>query len=153
MLKTGDRAPEFEMKDIGGVKQSLGRILENGPAVFVFFKVSCPTCQFTMPFVERIAGGSKRFFAISQDDASTTRKFMRQFGLTLPVLLDTNKEKYVVSNGFKIYSVPSFFALAADGTIEKSFTGFVKANLEEFGKQSGVEPFRPDEQVPSIKPG
>jgi peroxiredoxin len=153
MLKTGDRAPAFEMKDIGGARQSLGRILEDGPAVFVFFKVTCPTCQFTMPIVERIAAGSKRFFAISQDDASTTRRFMQYFGLTLPVLLDTKKEKYVVSNAFKIYSVPSFFALAVDGTIEKSFTGFVKANLEEFGKQSGVEPFRPGEQLPSIKPG
>ena len=153
MLEPGSKAPSFELKSLEGATESLAGILKQGPAVFVFFKTSCPTCQFTMPYVQRLSSGAMRVFGISQDDAAATQRFMKQFGLQLPVLLDTSKDRYPASNGFKIDHVPSFFALAAGGTVEKSFTGFIKAALEELGTQAGVTVFRAGELVPAIKPG
>jgi len=50
-LATGTKAPEFELKTLDGKKFSLRDELANGPVVLAFFKVSCPTCQYTFPFL------------------------------------------------------------------------------------------------------
>ncbi len=152
MLQAGDLAPAFTLKDLFGASVTSAD-LGSDTYVLVFFKGSCPTCQFAMPFVQRIAEGSTRIFAVSQDDASSTRKFMKQFGLRLPVFLDSSKDRYPASNGFKIDHVPTFFGIAPDGHVEFSFTGFVKTELEGLGRAAGVETFRTDETVPAMKPG
>jgi len=53
-LGTGVRAPEFELRTMDAKPFSLGDALARGPAVLVFFKVSCPTCQYALPFFERL---------------------------------------------------------------------------------------------------
>ncbi len=39
-------------------KQSLEDILGKGPALLAFYKISCPVCQLTAPYLERLAAGS-----------------------------------------------------------------------------------------------
>jgi len=153
MLSAGARAPQFVLKDLDGTEHSLDGLREQGPAVLVFFKVSCPTCQLALPFVERIAAKAPRLIAISQDPAPATRDFRSYFHLSMPMLLDPAGDGYAVSNAFGITHVPTFFLISADGMVEHSFTGFVKTDLEELGRQYGVETFRPDEKVPFLKPG
>jgi peroxiredoxin len=146
VLPPGTKAPSFALKDW----------LSDKPLVLVFFKVGCPTCQFTMPFVQRIADGAAgkaTFLAVSQDDESATREFYETYGLTLPVLLDTKKEHYAGANAYRIEFVPTFFMISPEGMITQSFTGFVKSDLDELGKQFGVETFRKGEKVPALKPG
>jgi len=57
-----------------------------------FFKVSCPVCQFTFPFLERLhkryGGDGVTFLGISQDDARATQNFAKEYGVTFPLLLD-----------------------------------------------------------------
>ena len=53
-LATGTRAPEFELKTLDGKKFTLRDELAHGPVALAFFKVSCPTCQYTFPFLERL---------------------------------------------------------------------------------------------------
>jgi peroxiredoxin len=53
-LATGTKAPEFELKSLDGKKFSLGDELARGAVVLAFFKVSCPTCQYALPFLERL---------------------------------------------------------------------------------------------------
>jgi len=37
--------------------------------VLAFFKIDCPTCQLTFPYLQRMADrGQRRIVAISQDD-------------------------------------------------------------------------------------
>ena len=67
------------------------RLAEKGPVVAAFFKISCPVCQFTFPFLERLHqryGKSATFLGISQDDAKATRKFTDEYGVTFPMPLD-----------------------------------------------------------------
>lgn len=156
-LEAGDRAPDFELPALGGESQSLKSILEGGPAVLAFFKVSCPVCQFTFPFLERIhqgAGGSKlQLIAVSQDDGRSTRDYNRQYGVTFPTLLDEGGKGYPVSNAFGITTVPALFLIEPDGNISMTSDGFSKRDIEAVAQRAGVAPFRQDEYVPEWQAG
>ena len=154
MLEAGNKAPAFELRDLSGTSKPAKEILEDGPALIAFFKIGCPVCQMTMPFLERLAGhNGLQIVGISQDDAGATRKFNDRFGITFRTLLDEVKAGYPVSNAFGISSVPSLFVLEQDGTISRAFTGFSKKDILALGDRVGVQPFRPDEKVPESRPG
>lgn len=158
----GYRAPDFALNGANGRPFSLAEALRRGPVVAAFFKITCPVCQFTLPFLERLyeAYGDDRasFVGISQDDARDTKEFCAEFGLCFPALLD--EDGYPVSNQYGLTNVPTVFLIAPDGKVQVSSVGFVKADLEKISAELGrywertpVAVFRPDEVVPDYKPG
>jgi len=162
MLAAGAQAPAIELPDAEGKKVDVAQLLERGPVLAAFYKVSCPVCQFTLPFVERIhkAYGNEKLtiLGISQDDAADTKEFSSEYGLTFPSLVD--EQDYPVSNAYGLTNVPTLFLIQQDGTIAASFTGFDKEGLEgisssfaEHLSKPAAPVFRPDEKVPDHKPG
>ena len=158
----GNTAPGFSLKSLDNKDYSLAALLERGPVVAAFFKISCPVCQFTFPFLERLNkryGGGATFLGISQDDGPSTTKFAKEFGITFPILID-DENGYVVSNAYGLTSVPTIFLIDTDGTVKVSSMGFDKKDLEtiaahlaERKKISRAPLFLPDEVVPANKPG
>jgi len=145
LLQAGDRAPSLPL---------LEEVLAGGPALLAFFKVSCPVCQFTFPFLERIASsGSLRVFGVSQDDAKASGRFAKEFGVTFPMLLDQESAGYPASNAFGVSTVPTLFLIDASGVVALSSEGFLKRDLADLGRRAGVEAFRQDEYVPEWKAG
>jgi len=157
MLSAGDRAPDFELEDLSGVRRTRSGIAGGKPVLLAFFKVSCPVCQFTFPFLERMYRGKSNediaIYAISEDDAQTTQAFHAEHGITLPTLLDKEEEGFPASNAYGLSHVPSIFLIEPDGVISQSLMGFDKKGMEELGHRLGKEPFRPTEYVPEFKPG
>jgi peroxiredoxin len=154
IVPPGEPAPAFELQKLRGGKQSLAEVLKSGPALLAFYKISCPVCQFTAPFLERLsAGGKMQIIGVSQDDAGSTDSFNQKFGVTFPTLLDQAKEGYPASNAYGISSVPTLFLVEADGSVSKSFSGFSKSDLEELGERAGAAPFHDGENVPVWKAG
>ena len=157
ILRAGERAPDFVLKRLDQGRARLRELLAGGPALLAFFKSSCPVCQMTLPFLERIdrgrAPGSFAIYGISQDDAETTREFNAEFGIRFPVLLDAEESGYAASNAYQISHVPSLFLVGRGGAIEWSQEGFVKREIEALAAQAGVQPFLPGEQVPEWKAG
>ena len=139
MLQAGEVAPP-----VAGI--------EGTPALLVFFKVSCPTCQLTLPYLERMFQQGIPVIGISQDDAEITREFADAFDLTFPMRVDERGAGYPASNAFRITSVPSMF-LVENSAISWASIGFVKREIEEFAAKRGVAPFRPGDRVPELKPG
>jgi peroxiredoxin len=153
-IETGSRAPSFRLKDLGGSSVSLDEILSKGPALLAFYKIGCPVCQLTFPYLQRLAAGSSmQIIGISQDDASATQKFNQHFGITFPTLLDQSKEGYPASNAFGITNVPSLFLVEPDGQVAKVIAGFSKRDLEALGERAGVQTFGPEDNVPEWKAG
>jgi peroxiredoxin len=161
-IHTADKAPDFELKDLEDNHVSLREALKRGPVVAAFFKVSCPVCQFTFPFLERLfkAYDSDRttFWAIAQDDARDTREFCAEYGVTFPALID--EDGYPASNDYGITNVPTFYLIAPDGTVKVDSVGFGKKALEKISEELArflgrpVAPiFKPGEVVPDSKPG
>jgi peroxiredoxin len=154
MLKPGEKAPAFELESLDGTRTSLADLQGGKPIVVAFFKVSCPTCQYTFPFLDRIGHTAELpVVAISQDDAAATRKFNTSLGVTLPTLLDKASENYPASNGFQITHVPSMFLVEPGGLITWAVMGFHKQALADLGERIGVEPFRPGEKVVEVRGG
>jgi peroxiredoxin len=153
MLKQGTKAPSFTLEDTTGAKQTLSDILARGPALLALYKVSCPVCQLTFPFLDRISKGELQVIGISQDDDRDTRKFQKTYSPDLAMLLDRDRDGYPVSNAFGVSNVPSIFLIEQDGTISMAWEGFAKSDLEKAGKRAGTEPFREGEQVPEWKAG
>jgi peroxiredoxin len=153
MLSSASKAPPFTLYNLDGAPHSLTTLLSNGPVLLAIYKISCPVCQLTLPYLDRIAGGKLQIIAISQDDPSNTRRFQTKFGVSLPTLLDREEEGYPVSNAFGITYVPSLFLIEPDGTISLTSEGFIKSDLESIGARAGIQPFRQDEAVPAWKAG
>ena len=154
MLAAGALAPGFQLPSLDGRTCTLPDLLESGPVTLVFFKASCPVCQFTLPFLERISTGpALRFVAISQDDEETTLRFNERFGVAFLTLIDGPAPRYPASDAYGIGSVPSLFVVEADGRVSKSFAGFSKKEMEALGARAGIPPFRPEERVPEWKAG
>src|ERR1700732_1253392 len=78
-VNAGQTAPGFSLKGLDGKSYSLEALLEMGPVAAGFFKNSCPVCQFTFPFLQRLyqryGGDNVTFLGISQDDAKATAGF------------------------------------------------------------------------------
>ncbi|MGA2132831.1 MAG: TlpA disulfide reductase family protein [Bryobacteraceae bacterium] len=160
LLRAGQAAPDFELIRMqGGDSRTADRteLLRNGPALLAFFKSTCPVCQMTLPYLERIyrgrTPGSMSVYGVSQDDAETTREFCTEFGVTFPMLLDTEECGYAASNAYQISHVPSLFLVDPNGTIAWSLEGFSKREFVAVAGQAGVTPFLAGENVPEWKAG
>jgi peroxiredoxin len=174
--EVGARAPEFRLPRADGGEISLAEITAQGPGLLAFFKISCPVCQLTFPFLERIhqagslaqyttsevpapVGGALRqlsascktgalaVYGISQNDARDTRDFAERYRITFPMLLDNEKTGYAVSNAYGITSVPTIFAIGRDGVIQQVTMGWRKREMAALGA------IRPDDSVPEWKAG
>ena len=161
-ISAGAAAPLFALGGMNGQNYSLSDALKKGPVLAAFYKISCPVCQFTFPFLERIyeAYGDSNitFWGISQDDVSGTREFMNEFGVKFPSLIDASG--YTTSKQYGLTNVPSIFLIQPDGKVQTATVGFNKRDLEkisaELSKVSGkpAHPvFLPGEKVPEYRPG
>jgi peroxiredoxin len=163
-LATGASAPNFQLPTVQGGQFSLEEARKASAPVFAaFFKVSCPTCQYTFPYLERIYKAypqdKVRFVGVSQNSKKDTEAFMRSYGVSFPMLLDP-EGKYPASNAFKLATVPSLFAISPAGEIEFASIGWNKGDVEELNRRvaaaAGVPPaqiFKPGEQVAEAKAG
>lgn len=157
MLRTGRQAPDFTLSQTGKGSIRLAELAQKGPVLLAFFKTTCPVCQMTFPFLERLskshAPGAISVYGVSQDNAETTEEFNKEFGVTFPTLLDTAESGYPASNAYGISHVPSLFLVERDGTIAWDLDGFNKRELEALAGRVGVQLFRPGEDVPEWKAG
>ena len=162
-LTPGTQAPDFSLPSLDGNPFSLRDALARGPVLAAFFKISCPTCQYAFPFLQRIyqTHGSKAvtIVGISQNTKKDTALFIKEYGITFPVLLD-DTSSYPVSNAYGLTNVPTIFWIAQDGEIEISSVGWVRKDLEELNQHAAeasavpIKPlFRPDEHIADFRAG
>lgn len=162
-LAAGKPAPDFKLNDREGKSWSLKELLQRGPVVLAFFKVSCPTCQYAFPFYERLYRAYKNrhvtLVGVSQNNAEDTAAFAKEFGITLPVLLDDTRS-YPVSNAYGLTNVPTLFWIAPDGDIEITSVGWSKPDFDrinqhmaEAGATRPLPMFQPADDVRDYRAG
>jgi peroxiredoxin len=166
-LPAGTRAPDFFLPWVDGDKDggpfSLQAALKRGPVLAAFFKVSCPTCQYTFPYLERLhkAHGDKKItiVGISQNDRRDTAAFLKEYGVTFRTLLD-DPNGYAVSNAYGLTNVPTLFLIGQGGQIEISSVGWLKQEVESINRklaavqQIALPPiFQPEENVREFRAG
>lgn len=152
-LEIGDLAPEVLLFDAAGKRHSLTSLLDAGPVLLAFFKVSCPTCQLTLPYLQRISGEKVRIVPVSQDNPAAALRFSQAFGVHLPFLFDREEDDYPASNSFGLTNVPAMFLVERDRRISWEWIGFHKRQLESVAERTGLPIFQPGDMVPESKAG
>jgi peroxiredoxin len=162
MLSPGDSAPDFQLTTTAGERLSLQQALAAGPVLLAFFKVGCPTCQFTLPFLQRIHtqldAPQVKIWGIVQDAAPDANRFAEAFGIDFPILIDD--PPYKVSKAYRLSHVPSIFLVDGESRIDAASMGFAKADLLAIQRSlaervSATPPplFLATEKIPDFKPG
>lgn len=132
MVQAGDVAPE------------VGTVVPVPGSVLVFYKVSCPTCKLTMPYLHRV---TRPVVGVSQNNAEETARFEQSFDVRVRSVLDP-EDTFEASNRYGVRYVPTLFVIGADGRVEERVEGFEKDVLERLGVE-----FTAAEKVPEYKPG
>ena len=162
-LEAGKQAPQFELPTMDGSKFSLQEALTRGPVLAVFFKISCPVCQYALPYFERVyqkyGKGNLSIIGISQNEKRDTAEFMNRYGLSFPMLLDDTRT-YPASNAYGLTNVPTAFWISQNGEIEISSVGWSRKDFEEIVKkaasvngQAAQPVFQPAEQIADFRAG
>lgn len=129
-------------------------------ALLIFYKFNCPTCQLTVPYIQRIYeayGDAFHFLAIAQDGPEKTADFRKEFRITIPTAMDMSP--YPVSSAYGLESVPSILLVNPDHTIRYAGDGFVKQDLLNLADVLAEKSSRPqidvfgNDRVPEMKPG
>jgi peroxiredoxin len=157
MLSIGDRAPDFELTAVNGERYSLDDKL----TLAIFFKTSCPTCQYAWPFYERLykelGGAGLLVWGISQHDREKTRQYANKYGTTFPHLID---EGWKVSRQYDPVFVPTGYLIDSNKRIVETFTSWNRDELNKLSRgiasRLQVQPrdiIEPGEEVVVFKPG
>ena len=161
ILETGALASHFTLLGLDGREYRLPRDLEGRPAVLVFFKTSCVTCDLTFPYLNRLRKTYPEgwhLWAISQDAGDRTRPYARDAAIDYPILIDA--PGYDASRLYDPPATPTIFHIGPDGRVEFSTYGFAKTDINELAervaKHLGREPVivAPEgDGTPDFKPG
>lgn len=161
-LEPGSKAPAVELPLLRGGTFSLGEALAKGRVALAFFKVSCPICQYSFPYFERLSqvlkGKAFMMIGISQDDAKSTAEFAKRFGVTFPIALDVARG-YPVSSAYGLTNVPTLMLINEDGEIEETVIGWSKQGIEKVHERfrdsqtASVPLFAAGENVADFKVG
>lgn len=162
LLETGTKAPDFKLTATDGKSYSLKEKLSTDLTLIAFFKINCPTCQFTFPFLEKLhknyTGKGFTLWGISQNNQAETLQFAREYKISFPLLLDQNN--YQISYAYGITVVPTLFLIDKNQEILFTAEGFAKDDLEklsiEIAQRIGSSPvniFAGESYVPAFKAG
>lgn len=140
-----------------GTPLSTGDVVAKGhglPVLLAFFKTSCPICQLTWPYLQRVheayGGKAVHVVGITQNDLTSSRAYYAEYGgATFDLLLDP-EPAFAASNAFDVEAVPHLVLLSPHGVVLDVFAGWSKNSMEALGARfaSKAVPL-----VPVVPPG
>ena len=124
--RQGFLAPDFTLQSLEGETYILSEL--RGQAVLVnLWATWCPPCRAEMPAIQKIYDEYKDqgFVVLAlnmtyQDTPSAVLPFAQEYGLTFPILLETNGK---VAERYQLRSLPSSFFIDRDGIIQEVVIG------------------------------
>lgn len=161
MLGIGALAPHFTLLGIDGREYSVPRDTSGQPALFVFFKTTCPTCDVAFPYINRLKEhypDGWNIWAIAQDPPEKAREYSSRHRIEYPVLIDA--PTYTASKLYDPAATPTLFLVNERGRTVYSTYGFAKDDLNEVArlvaasvgaKALTIAPA--DDGQPAFKPG
>ncbi len=165
-LTAGDEAPNFSLELVAGdsktVRYDLQEQLAAGPAFVIFAKLSCPTCQWCLPILDRLHRNYRQseasVVAVLQDGRDEVEGFARESGVEMPLAIDPSP--HLASESYRIASVPTSFWIASNGLIEEVIEAFYRVGFEEINGRlaraagCAAQPlFHANEPIPAFRPG
>jgi cytochrome c biogenesis protein CcmG, thiol:disulfide interchange protein DsbE len=124
--REGFSAPDFTLDQLGGGQVSLSEL--RGKVVLVNLWASwCPPCRAEAPAIEKVYRSYQELGLVvlgvnttDQDSESAAAGFVKDNGLTFPVLLDKDGR---VSAAYSLHGLPSTFFIDRQGVIRSLVVG------------------------------
>jgi cytochrome c biogenesis protein CcmG, thiol:disulfide interchange protein DsbE len=122
----GRPAPDFTLPDLAGARIRLGDYQEKKAVLINFWATWCVPCREEMPTLERLSRERRsalEVLAVSVDTvgAAKVRAFVRELGLTFPILLDPDLR---VSRLYRVRALPISFIVDRTGIIRHREIGY-----------------------------
>jgi len=155
MTKTAGPFPRVSLPGIDAPARPIAEVWSSGPALLLIGHSDCPVTRETLPYLDRIHRRRNRgtAMAILQDEVGEARDLVRELQLELPIRLES--DPYTLSAAVDLLTVPTIFALNAEGEIAIVSEGLSRADLESLAGHLGTEGalFGPEDTVPALRPG
>ena len=157
-LPINTQAPDFSLPDADGSDFHLRQAMRAGSVLLTFFKTNCPTCQYALPFLDRLAsklaGTAATAVAVSQDTLLESQRFSDEFQYKTRQVFDVEESSFEVSNAYGLTNVPTVFLIEPDGCIAHTMVGWSKSDVEQIASKLSLDPpFEPGEEVLDFRPG
>lgn len=132
-IKKGHVPPNLTLKDLNGNPVSLSDY--RGKTVYLnFWATWCPPCRAEMPHMEQFYNDFKKdgveVLAVNLTETEKNRDdvpaFVKEFGLTFPVLMDEESEGLV---DFKVMAYPTTYVIDKNGIIAERFQGAIDYDI------------------------
>jgi thiol-disulfide isomerase/thioredoxin len=119
-----ERPADFSLESISGAQVTSASM--RGKIVFLnFWATWCPPCRAEMPAIEKLSRKmkGKDFVVLAldiQEDSGTVESFLKEYGYTFPILLDSKGE---VAAEYGVRNIPTTFILDKSGNLIASMIG------------------------------
>ncbi|RUL48653.1 redoxin domain-containing protein [Lysinibacillus antri] len=128
-------APEFTLSDMNGDPINLSD-LRGKIVILNFWATWCPPCRAEMPhmqsFYEKNKDNGVEIIAVNltalDEGKQAVEKFVNEYGLTFPVVLDENGS---VGKLYEILTIPTSYIIDAEGRIFQKFVGSMDEQIME----------------------
>jgi peroxiredoxin len=118
------RSTDFSLTTLDGKKVSLSSY-RGKVVVLSFWATWCAPCKEEMPAMEALyrdirARGFEILAVDAMEERATVEKFVKQYGYTFPVLLDTKGD---VSGLYGAQALPTNYIIDSDGSVRARVVG------------------------------
>lgn len=136
-IAAGDKAPDFQLTTLEGETVKLSDY--RGQGVFLnFWATYCPPCKKEMPFMQNqydlLKEKGVTILAVDVGEPqSVVEKFAEKYGLTFPILLDSNQETMAL---YDVAAIPVSFLIDENGMVVDRITaGLTESQIADYLKQ------------------
>lgn len=161
-LDPGTPAPPFTLPGSDGVPHRLAELVDGHPAVLIFFRTECPTCQLAFPVygeLNRRYADAVPIVAVGQDPIMQAGPWLVERGFE-GIVLDDSADRYYVSSVYEVQVVPTVVLIGANAEIERVLQGWDRAEVNALAATLGqvtggsAEPVSTSaDGLPVFKPG
>ncbi|PLX39904.1 MAG: hypothetical protein C0608_10740 [Deltaproteobacteria bacterium] len=126
LLAAGEKAPDFNFKDLKGVEGSLYKEAEGKPLLLLFVQRTCRSCQREMDFLGELKAENPdlNVFGVFVDAvARDFDQFLAERNISFRFMWDA---EYEIADMFGVSFTPTSFLLDGDRKVSKVYRGWSK---------------------------
>lgn len=147
MLANGRKAPDFELQDQDGKKQTLKALLKDGPLILYFypadFTPGCTkeACSFR-DLHQELLKAKLRVVGVSPQDVASHRRFADKHDLNFPLLADPDKtvvKAYDLDGPLGFGVRRGTYLIGKEGTIRDSVLADLRIGAHEAFVKKALE--------------
>lgn len=143
----GDPAPAFTLPDLNGKSVKLADVTSARPTAVVFWSALCPHCQRELPRLQAYLKnnpGKLNILSVTRfnndEHKQATHKFVKEKGITLPVLVDDQG----VNEAYGVNGIPTWVLVDTKGVVtyaavgeKDDLNGVLDAEIAKANKAAG----------------